>query len=75
VFNPEQMLFRLYGMASPERFPERIYIHLTTLEDAWSLARDGAYETLPEVVEDIIAFLSKYAQHAPDDSSGMPEFA
>jgi hypothetical protein len=71
AFTPEQLLLRLYGIASLETFPERIYFQLVTLEDDYSLVRDGVYGTLAEVTQDITTFLNEYEQYAPDNSTGM----
>jgi hypothetical protein len=64
----EQLLLRLYRIASLETFPERIYFELVRLEDELSLARDGVYDTIAEVAQDIATFLTEYDSHAPDNS-------
>ena len=69
-FTPEQLLLRLYGIASLETFPERIYYELVRLEDEYSLARDGVYGTLTEFAQDTSTFLTEYETYAPDNSTG-----
>jgi hypothetical protein len=71
AFAPEQILLRLYGIATRETFPERVWSELVSLEDGLSLARDGVYGTLPEVATGIIEFLGNYAAYAPDDVCGL----
>lgn len=70
VFTPDILLLRLYGIANLESFPERIYFRLVTLEDCYSLARDGVYGTPAEVARDVAAFLTEYEQYAPDAPTG-----
>ena len=70
AFTPEQLLLRLYGIASLETFPKSIYFQLIRLEDEYSLVRDGVYGTLAELAEDITTFLNEYEPYAPDNSTG-----
>jgi len=67
---PEQVLLRIYRIASLETFPDGIYFDLIRLEDGLSLARDGVYGTLAEVRHDIVVFFKEYEPFAPDNSTG-----
>jgi hypothetical protein len=70
VFTPEQLLLRLYHMASLETFPDSIYYELSAFEDELSLARDGVYGTVSEVAQDFTTFLATYDSYAPNTSTG-----
>jgi len=58
-------LVRLYRMAVPEHFPERIYCELVRQEDAFSLARDHIYGSLTEVEKSFTQYLSAFDSYAP----------
>ncbi len=62
----EQILLRVYGVASLNTFPDAIYFKLMGLEDDYSLVRDGIHGTLAEVADDIATFLADYESYAPD---------
>ena len=57
-------LLRLYRMATTEHFPERIYFEFVRQEDAFALARDRVYGTLPEVEQSFIQYLSGFDSYA-----------
>lgn len=63
---PEQVLLRLYRIASSDTFPENIYFEIMRLEDELFLAGEGIYGTPADVARDIINFLKGYESFAPE---------
>ena len=61
----EELLLRLYKMAVPECFPDRVYHTLLSLEDRFWLAHDEIAGTIEQVEVDFVAYLFKFAEHAP----------
>jgi hypothetical protein len=55
-----ETLLRLYRMARAEAFPDPIYFELVTQEDAYALARDGIYCSIPEVEKSFTDYLSRF---------------
>jgi hypothetical protein len=62
-------LLRLYRMATAENFPHSIYSELVWQEDAFALARDRVYGSLPEVEQSFVEYLSTFASYAPQHST------
>jgi hypothetical protein len=66
VMPAEQLLIRIYGIASLQTFPDAIYFELTGLEDDYALARDNVLGTLEEVAKDVSVFFAQYEPYAPE---------
>ena len=64
VLSATKILVRLYKMSAVERFPERIYHALLTMEDELSLAHDRVYGTIEEVIAEFTDYLSQYVVYA-----------
>ena len=69
AISAERALRLLYPLSCGESFSEDIRFTLSAYDDELSLAHQGVYRTVADVIQQFITFLADYESYAPDTST------
>jgi hypothetical protein len=62
--SPEHVLRQLYKLSFYEGFSDEIYIKLSAFDDDLSLAHQGIYRSVADVIQQFIFFLADFEPYA-----------